>query len=137
MLIEREWYDPETAFSHLQEFFFNGEALGNAFVHQMELGTHLLSPVVGIKGDQTKVTLLPEQSFSSAGLSSQRAISNLTISMDALKRIDAYQELPTSFVSLVFSYWKRWKKGREYWVKLKSGVDITVDISEEGCKGMF
>jgi hypothetical protein len=122
---------------HPQEFFFNGETLGNAFVHHLDFGTRNLSPVIGIKGDQTRLSLLPWQTFSHTGLSSQRALYELSTSLDALRRISEGQDLPSSFVSSVFQYWKRWAKGREYRVTLKTGLEIAVDISEEACKGTY
>lgn len=118
------------------EFFFEGESLGNAFVHSLELGNRTLCPVVGIKGDATRVTLLPHQTFSTCGLSSQRALHNLTQTMDILRYLDEGKDLPKEFISETFNYWKRWANGREYWITLKNGIEVVVDISDEGCKGI-
>lgn len=57
--------------------------------------------------------------------------------MDALARVDSQADLPTSFVSEAFAFWKKWKKRREYWVTLKSGMEIAIDISDAACKGYF
>eukprot|EP01127_Copromyxa_protea_P016192 TRINITY_DN4774_c0_g1_i1.p1 TRINITY_DN4774_c0_g1~~TRINITY_DN4774_c0_g1_i1.p1 ORF type:complete len:3370 (-),score=764.10 TRINITY_DN4774_c0_g1_i1:441-9626(-) len=116
------------------DFFFNGENLGNAFVHSVEFANRTLSPVVGIKGENTRVSLIPGQTFSSVGLSSQRAFQNLTEAMHGLKKLHEREELPSSFVSRVFQFWKSWSKGREYHVTLKTGIEISVDISDEALK---
>jgi hypothetical protein len=58
------------------------------------------------------------------------------LAVELLNFLEDEARYPSSAAtSVAYSYWLQWRKQRQHIITLKTGQEITVDISHKACKG--